>query len=196
MTEHASPEAFLDACDVIDHREPSVTELATSLIGQTVSSTIENCFRFVRDQISHSSDSKCGPATLSASSVLKHRTGYCYAKSHLLAAILRANQIPTALCYQRLTIDGPSGPFCLHGLNAVYLEDLGWYRIDARGNRPDIDARYCPPVEALAFPILHDGEEDLPGLFDRPIAAVTTLLRSCSTWDDVLNRLPETDPLA
>lgn len=36
---------------------------------------------------------------LAASDVLKHRTGYCYSKNHLLAALLRVNKIPTGLCY-------------------------------------------------------------------------------------------------
>nr|WP_320193052.1 transglutaminase family protein [uncultured Desulfobacter sp.] len=67
--------------------------------------------------------------------VLKYKTGYCYAKSHLLAALLRACNIPAGLCYQRLTIANNKAPFCLHGLNAVYLQRHGWYRIDSRGNK-------------------------------------------------------------
>jgi len=34
------------------------------------------------------------PVTCKASDVLIYGTGYCYAKSHLLAALLRANAIP------------------------------------------------------------------------------------------------------
>jgi len=67
--------------------------------------------------------------------VLKYKTGYCYAKSHLLAALLRANNIPAGLCYQRLTIENDMLPYCLPALNAVYLPKYGWYRIDARGNK-------------------------------------------------------------
>ena len=78
------------------------------------------------------------PVTCRASDVLKYRTGYCFAKSHLLAALLRANQIPAGLCYQRLTIDHPpvqgsidtNPPHTLHGLNAVLLPEFGWYRMD------------------------------------------------------------------
>ena len=25
--------------------------------------------------------------------------------------------------------------YCLHGLNAIYLKEFGWYKVDARGNR-------------------------------------------------------------
>lgn len=44
-------------------------------------------------------------------------------------------------------------PYCLHGLNAVYLEQYGWYRINARGNKPGVNAAFSPPIEALAFSI-------------------------------------------
>jgi len=73
------------------------------------------------------------PVTLKASEVLENKTGFCYAKSHLLAAFLRANRIPSGLCYQRLSVYENGPPFCLHGLNAVFLPGIGWYRIDARG---------------------------------------------------------------
>ncbi|MEZ0154964.1 MAG: transglutaminase family protein [Candidatus Reddybacter sp.] len=53
----------------------------------------------MRDQISHSLDSQQNPVTYRASSVLEYGTGYCYAKSHLLVALLRANSIP-ALNYR------------------------------------------------------------------------------------------------
>lgn len=65
----------------------------------------KKCFEWVRDNIKHSSDYKLNPITCKASDVLIHKTGYCYAKSHLLAALLRANNIPAGLCYQRLSVD-------------------------------------------------------------------------------------------
>ncbi|MCA9151542.1 MAG: hypothetical protein KDA92_19655, partial [Planctomycetales bacterium] len=43
-----------------------------------------------------------------------------------------------------------ASPYCLHGLNAVYLEAYGWYRIDARGNKPGVAAAFSPPLEKLA----------------------------------------------
>ena len=123
----------------------------------------------------HSWDYEQNPVTCKASDVLKHRTGYCYAKSHLLAALLRANEIPAGLCYQRLTItDVP--PFCLHGLNAIYLEKYGWYRIDARGNKQGVSAEFCPPIEKLAFPIITQGELDLPEIWSEPLPVVTEVL--------------------
>ncbi len=64
------------------------------------------CFEWVRDKIRHSRDSGLQPVTCTASDVLRIGSGYCYAKSHLLAALLRANGIPAGLCYQRLSRDG------------------------------------------------------------------------------------------
>ena len=47
---------------------------------------IRRCFEFVRDEIRHTADYRLSPITCKASEVIKHKTGYCYAKSHLLAA--------------------------------------------------------------------------------------------------------------
>ena len=148
------------------------------------------CFEFVRDEIRHSWDYKQNPVTCIASDVLKYRTGYCYAKSHLLAALLRANKIPAGLCYQRLTItDVP--PFCLHGLNAIYLKSYGWYRIDARGNKQGVSAEFRPPVEKLAFPIVTQGEADLPEIWAEPLPVVTEVLINSKTYQEVADNLPD-----
>ena len=69
-----------------------------------------------------------------------------------------ANGIPSGLCYQRLVLDIniSNSRFCLHGLNAVYLNKYGWYSIDAGGNKPGVDVGFCPPVPK-AFKILYAG---------------------------------------
>ena len=154
---------YLSPTEYIDYQNPCILAQAKPLAHGTSSpeDITKRCFEFVRDEIKHSWDYQLNPITCKASDVLKHGTGYCYAKSHLLAALLRANKIPAGLCYQRLTItDKP--PFSLHGLNAVYLDDFGWYRIDARGNKDGVTAEFCPPIEKLAFPIITPGEADLP----------------------------------
>ena len=58
-------------------------------------------FEFVRDAIPHSADTGDPRVTWRASDVIAQRTGICYAKAHALAALLRAEDIPTALCYQK-----------------------------------------------------------------------------------------------
>ncbi len=141
------PRKYVGSCNEIDVSTPQIAECARKLTASTAQETAKRCFEFVRDTIKHSADYKLNPVTCRASDVLEHRTGYCYAKSHLLCALLRANGIAAGLCYQRLSIAGSGPPFCLHGLNAVYLPEFGWYRVDARGNRPDVDAQFAPPVE-------------------------------------------------
>jgi transglutaminase-like putative cysteine protease len=82
----------------------------------------------------HSLDAGDPRVTVTAAQILIEGVGLCYAKSHLLIALLRSRGIPAGLCYQRLT-DGDSGHM-VHGLVAVHL-DGGWHRQDPRGNKPD-----------------------------------------------------------
>ncbi|HOD15132.1 MAG TPA: transglutaminase-like domain-containing protein [Spirochaetota bacterium] len=154
--------------------------------------TARRCFEFVRDRIFHSFDHRMGPVTLKASEVLAHRTGFCFAKSHLLAALLRANGIPAGLCYQRILLKD-TGAHCIHGLNAVYLQGHGWYRADARGNKEGVDAQFTPPVERLACSLEHEGERDLPGIFADPLPEVAELLSRHNNYLDVRNNLPDID---
>ncbi len=190
-------EPFLTATEFIDWRTPAVREWAAKLAAECANpmELAKRTFEWVRDEIKHSSDFRLNPVTCRASDVLAERTGYCYAKSHLLAALLRANGIPTGLCYQRLSIDGLGPPFCLHGLNAVLLPEIGWYRIDSRGNRADVIAEFTPPIERLAFPIHIAGEYDLPQIYAEPLSVVVRALQKYHTWDALLANLPD-DPSA
>jgi len=135
---------YLRSTEVIDYDNPNVLAKAKELAKDTddILLIAKRCFEWVRDQIQHSMDYERNTVTCNASEVLKEWTGFCYAKSHLLAALLRANSIPTGFCYQRLSKNGNGSPFILHGLNAVYLPDVGWYRIDSRGNKEDVNAQF------------------------------------------------------
>ena len=186
---------FLASSTYIDTTHANIVECAANLALDTSNTLelIDSCFRYVRDQIKHSLDFELDPVTVIASDVLRHSTGYCYAKSHLLAALLRANQIPAGLCYQRLSIDGEAEPFCLHGLNAVFLQSTGWVRLDPRGNKKGVDAQFNPPSETLAFPIVVEGEADIPFIYAEPITLVTDSLKRCDTFDQVADSLPDLD---
>jgi transglutaminase-like putative cysteine protease len=188
---------YLAASDVIDWQHPNVSVFARWLADGTADAVdlARRCFEWVRDNIEHSGDFRRSAVTYRASEVLAARTGFCYAKSHLLAALLRANGIPAALCYQRLSIDGTGPPFCLHGLNAVHLPEHGWYRIDPRGNKPGVDARFTPPLERLAFSVALPGEANLPGLYAEPLAVVCEALRRFHSADELAANLPDV-PLA
>ncbi len=185
--------SFLESSQYIDRDHPAIATKAAALAADVQDKTAiaKACFEFVRDHIKHSWDYQLNPVTCKASDVLQHGTGYCYAKSHLLAALLRANGIPAGLCYQRLTFKDDVPPFCLHGLNAIYLEPHGWYRIDARGNKPGVTAEFCPPLEKLAFPIVVAGEADLPEIWPEPLPVVVRVLESSRDYLQVMENLPD-----
>ena len=187
-------EKYLAPGEQIDWEHPLVLEKAAELSRDChfdEEAIARSCFQFVRDTIKHSWDYHRNPVTCKASDVLIHGTGYCYAKSHLLAALLRANKIPAGLCYQRLSVEDGGPPFCLHGLNAVYLEEYGWYRIDARGNKAGVDAQFCPPMEKLAFPIAEDEECDFLEIWPEPLSMVVNVLTACETVEEVYRKLPD-----
>jgi transglutaminase-like putative cysteine protease len=181
--------------DYIDWQHPLVLTKSKELAAGNASDEIvaERCFKFVRDHIKHSWDYRLNPVTCKASDVLLHGTGYCYAKSHLLAALLRANSIPAGLCYQRLSNDANNPPYCLHGLNAVYLQQYGWYRIDARGNKAGITAEFSPPLEALAFNITNTSERDFTAIWAEPLPLIINVLTQYKTVEAVYEHLPDVE---
>lgn len=187
--------AYLAESEYIDFSHPLVADKAADLASGALDKVeiARRCFEFVRDDIRHSWDFKMNPVTCRASDVLIHRTGYCYAKSHLLVALLRANHIPAGLCYQRLTVGSDGPPYCLHGLNAVYLEQYGWYRMDARGNKPGLAAEFKPPIEQLAFPVGSDLEMDLAEIWAEPLLSVINALTQNTTIEQVFENLPDFD---
>lgn len=184
---------YLASSYYIDWHHPEVRQKAKTLTAGLghVEDKARRCFEFVRDEIRHSWDYQLNPVTCRASDTLIHSTGFCYAKSHLLAALLRANNIPAGLCYQRLTIANDRPPFCLHGLNAVFLPDHGWYRLDARGNKPGVVAEFCPPEEKLAFHYVMLGEGMFPKILAEPLDLVVSCLESASTFQEVADNLPD-----
>lgn len=191
-------DAYLVSSDVIDWRNPAVLARAQALAARAPGDVIETarrCFEHVRDEIRHSWDHRTGPLTCAASSVLEHGTGFCYAKSHLLAALLRANGIPAGLCYQRLSVSDSGPPFCLHGLVAVQLPGHGWYRVDARGNKPGVDAQFTPPVERLAFAARGSEERDWRDVLAEPLPAVVDALRAHATIHELAQHLPDATQL-
>ena len=184
---------YLEHTDIIDWNNTDILILAKELTQDLQSSSAigKVCFEWVRDNIRHSYDFTLDPVTCKASDVLKYETGYCYAKSHLLAALLRANKIPAGFCYQRLSVGEKGEPYCLHGLNAVFLSEYGWYRVDPRGNKEGVDARFTPPVENLAFSVNSKSEADLPEIWPQPLPVVVDVLSRCGTYMEVYDNLPD-----
>jgi len=84
----SAAEPFLRFTAVVDADDPGVRRLAADLRhGRPSHQDIARaCFEWVRDEVRHSVDYRLDPVTCSASEVLQERTGFCYAKSHLLGA--------------------------------------------------------------------------------------------------------------
>lgn len=186
-------EEYLRASEVIDWQHPEIIDLAKqiALDRKTSTAIAKACFEWVRDEIYHSFDYQMNPVTCRASDVLRYKTGYCFAKSHLLAALLRANQIPAGFCYQRLSIDDKGAPYSLHGFNAIYLPEIGWYRADARGNKERVNAQFTPPQERLAYNTRLPEETDFQAILSEPLHIIVEALQIQETWDDMLRNLPD-----
>lgn len=189
-------DSYLRSTYNIDWHSPKVKDQSQLLTSDSNSEVelIQKCFEFVRDQIKHSWDFSFNPVTCRASEVLEFSTGFCYAKAHLLAALLRAAGVPTGFCYQRLRYDDGypgEGRFCLHGLNAVYLESAGWLRLDARGNKEGIHASFDPPEEILPFKTRYPGEWDLPEIWPEPLEVVVNALNKAEDIQDLSDNLPD-----
>ena len=197
---------YLAPSEFVDYTDPAVAEAASSLMQKMLDDSAKTepeyldpeiqlakvCYEFVRDEIRHSIDIGSRKVVLKASEVLAEGEGLCYAKSHLLAALLKANGIPAGLCYQYLRLDGPDSTLVLHGLNAVYFESVGrWVRLDARGNKPGVDARFSVDGEFPAFPVRPGlGEIDIPFLYSEPDRAVTAVVNKYKDLNDLMKNLP------
>ncbi|HEY3330122.1 MAG TPA: transglutaminase family protein [Capsulimonadaceae bacterium] len=184
---------YLRSTDNIDWETPAVRELARGLAGGASGEVdvARRCYEWVRDEIRHSGDYRASVTTCRASDVLREGTGWCYAKSHLLAALLRANGIPAGLCYQRLLLDDDRDVFTLHGLNAVHLREYDWYRVDPRGNKAGVDAQFCPPVERLAWLGDQPGEVNFPEILADPEPCIVECLTTHCGWEAVRANLPD-----
>lgn len=192
-SEDIALQEFLSATDVIDWQDDRILSLATQLSQHSddVLTLARATFEWVRDNVEHCVDFNRSEVTCRASEVFAARTGFCYAKSHLVAALMRANKIPTGFCYQRLSVNGDGPPYCLHGLNAVFLKEHGWYRIDARGNTDSIRAEFSPPHERLAFTVTEVGEADLPEIWPAPLSVVLVALDAAKSVKELQDNLPD-----
>ena len=166
-------EDYLIETPSIDYMNPLIRDKVRELMDQSEDDLdyIKRSYIFVRDEIPHSWDIKTEVVSRTASDVLKNKTGICWTKSCLLAALLRADGIPSGISYQLLTrADDDSEGYMIHALNTVYLKDFNkWIRLDARGNKENINAYFCLDEEHLAYTVrselgeidYHDNHADL-----------------------------------
>ncbi|OHD18806.1 MAG: hypothetical protein A2086_03270 [Spirochaetes bacterium GWD1_27_9] len=147
---------------------------------------VKHIYEYVRDNISHSFDiPELKKVTCIASDVLENGEGICFAKAHLLAALLRSKNIPTGFTYQKV-YDEEDKCFFLHGLNTVYLKSINkWIRLDARGNnkKKNIKAEFSIDHEILAYPVRKEFGEDL-----FPVVSINPDIRAINCLKQSLNR--------
>ena len=185
---------YLKEDDVINFGNENIMQLANVLYQGTSDEVeyIKRAYEYVRDNISHSADINEDILTCSATEVLEARHGICFAKSHLLAALLCYKSIPTGFCYQKLILDDEIAPVLIyHGFNGVYVKEYKkWIRLDARGNKEGVNAQFSLEKEQLAFPIRAEkGEEDGFVIYPNPDVKVLEKFNSYKTrtelWDDL-----------
>lgn len=189
-------ENYLEETEYVNYSDRNVNKLAQKLKNESNSEIelIRNTFYFVRDKINHSWDVQDNRVTVSASDVLRERVGICWAKANLLAALLRANGIPSGFSYQRLTLgDTPDTGYCIHALNTVYVSTINkWIRLDARGNNKNIHAEFSLEDEILAFKICSEGEFDYRDNHSSPNEKLMMVLKNSSNAIDMyLHHLPD-----
>ncbi len=186
---------YLKHDNVIDYDNEAIAEQADALFQKADNELdfMKKAYEFVRDNISYSADINEDVITCTASEVLKAGHGICFAKSHLLAALLRRKSIPAGFCYQKLILDDETAPVLIyHGLNGVYVKDLKkWIRLDARGNKAGVNAQFSTDGEQLAFPIRPNmGETDGFVIYPDPDRKILEKLRESKTRTELWDNLP------
>lgn len=189
---------YLTADSVIDYENKIIIELSESLFENADNELtyIKATYEFVRDHISHSADAGENLITCVASEVLNAGHGICFAKSHLLVALLRCKSIPAGFCYQKVILDDETAPVLIyHGLVGVYIKEVEkWIRLDARGNKEGVNAQFSLEAEQLAFPIRPElGEVDDYVVYPSPDVKVLERLQKyrirTQLWEDLPTEL-------
>jgi transglutaminase-like putative cysteine protease len=195
VLERPEMDRYLEDTIVIDWQTPTVFEQAKTLSAGLAhgEETARALFGFVRDEIDHSFDIETDAVPCNASQVLKQGSGLCYAKCHLLAALLRARGIPTGFGYQRLQSDRRPGRFVLHGFVGVYLSDRErWVLLDPRGNNETLRTDFALDEPSLAYtPDPELDETTLPRLLARPAKRVVDMLDQSETLSRIRDHLPD-----
>jgi len=193
--EERSLNGYVEDTIVIDWQTPTVATKARELCEGTPASKVDSArvlFEFVRDEIGHSIDVGSDAVPCNASQVLREGSGLCYAKSHLLAALLRARGIPAGFGYQRMRQRPPGEGFVLHGFVVAQLgEPHGWVALDARGNNERVETEFRLDAPSLAYePDEAAGEVTYPSIFSRPSKRIVDFLERAESLRRVLAFIP------
>ena len=176
---------YLSETPSIDYGNPEIQKKVRELKSQSADDEdyIKRSYMFVRNETPHSWDIGVDVVSKNASEALMNGTGICWAKSCLLAALLRANGIPSGISYQLLAIGADeSEGHMIHALNTVYFNSK-WIRLDARGNTGDANDELDLDEDHIAFHArselgeidYHDNHADLDEGLARILAESETL---------------------
>ncbi len=186
---------YLEDTIVVDWQTPIVYEKTRALTAglEAVDDRLRALFEFVRDEIDHSFDIETDELTCNASQVLRSGHGLCYAKSHLLAAMIRGCGIPAGFAFQRLRSEGEGSRFVLHGFVGVYLTDRErWVALDARGDNDEVATVFSLEEPSLAYvPDPELGEETLPLVYSKPVKHIVEMLSKAGSLERVRRTLPD-----
>lgn len=160
---------------------------------KTPKEKVKLAFEISRDEIKHSFDIDSKFVSISGEDALQSGEGICFAKAHLFATLVRAMGVPCGFCYQRVLRKGTiESGYALHGLNAVFLKDSGWFRLDPRGNKSGIDSQFSIETKILAYPIREQlGEFDYPNIFLKPIPTVIQAMKNSKDSKELFFKRPE-----
>ncbi len=185
---------FLLATDMIDFHHLAIQDKAQQLFaaGMNDVEKTRTAYEFVRDEIPHSFDCNAQVITARASDVLIHQTGICHAKANLLATLLRSQKIPAGFCFQHVTLaNDDSLGYCVHAYNAVFIEKH-WIKLDARGNKPGVNAQFSLSEPILAFKNRPEyNEYDWPGIYANPHRDTMLMLEKAGCIQDILDNIPD-----
>jgi len=185
---------FLRETQYVDLSAPIIQAKADELFDDITDDLqkVRIAYEFVQNKIPHSFDIDAKIITAKASDVLKYETGICHAKANLLAALLRSQGIPAGFCFQHLTLmdDGSAG-YCVHCYNAVWLNGR-WVKLDARGNKPGVNAQFSLDEPVLAFPPRPEYDEYFwPGIYAAPHIETMRMLEQAKDIQDVIDNIPD-----
>ena len=185
---------FLDESQYIDFSAAIIQEKAKSLFFGIDDSIVKAkiAYEYVRDEVPHTFDIQSDIITAKASDVLIYNTGICHAKANLLAALLRAQNIPVGFCFQHLTLSGDDSlGYCVHCYNSIFIDNK-WVKVDARGNTNGVNAQFSLFEPQLAFQNRCNYDEYFwKGIYSKPHSDTMLMLEKANTLQDVIDNIPD-----
>ncbi|MDR2974107.1 MAG: hypothetical protein LBV00_05265 [Propionibacteriaceae bacterium] len=172
----------------IDFGHPRIRALVPSLDTQTTDSLSypQVAFEYVRDRIPHTTHTDRDIVTVAASQVAAEGTGICHAKANLLAALLRAKNIPAGFGYQHVTLaDDNSQGYCLHAFVIAILDGRPVPLDPKSPHEFSLDSPQLDPLN------LRFDEYTLPGIWADPDPATMDVLTHATSLHDALVHLPD-----